>query len=608
MRRWVSAAILLCLAPVGWAQVFVSGDWDFTLQILPALKVYESELTLKLSLAGFEIESESTFYHDGLRYQSFDLSGSFGPFDVSGRISFHAQEVRYRKAWLTVDTDLGEGAIHLSANHWSAPGEYTSSDKDKFGPWPCSNAISWDEAWRHIGRTLYVEGPVVGYEHAGHLRIYVGRPSPDPNRFDVYISAANVPEFEEAFGARFWESWAGKTVCVQGTVKGYRWTSGGPRNGGYSVAEVAISTPSALSPGACCGYPATLACPSGVSRWFEAYLHDAEPRWIQGPVVSITGPATYYGYASHYRVRIGGGEAAANRVEVIMPTRPGWSTVPSSYSKEVCVYGRVSVTSGVAVILPPDLITTRDEPCCGAELLPGQFLNWRARLTWAPMTVTVDLGDCGPGTSFRRLAVDFAALPFPCCGLRLDASLALTKCGGFESLSLTLRDLPLGCCGLTASVEAVFTSDKKTLALLPSWPGGSGCLRVYGDVVWDGTAFGGIAVYGWGITCYSGRVKLRLVTALAPDAVEDMTDITFYKDEFEYFGITYTGEGCCGGSSTLAGELWFGTKGTLFGLQRVRLKLEVPVAPTVEVFAKGQWNFAQASPLEWFDLGWDISF
>lgn len=87
-----------------------------------------------------------------------------------------------------------------------------------------------------------------------------------------------------------------------------------------------------------------------------------------------------------------------------------------------------------------------------------------------------------------------------------------------------------------------------------------------------------------------------------------MTDVTFYRDEFEYVGITYTGAGCCGRTVTFGAELWFGTKGTLFGLQRVRLKLQVPLSAAVMAFAKGQWNFARASPVEWFDVGWGISF
>ncbi|MFH1609563.1 MAG: hypothetical protein ABID40_02920, partial [Candidatus Bipolaricaulota bacterium] len=62
---------------------------------------------------------------------------------------------------------------------------------------------------------------------------------------------------------------------------------------------------------------------------------------------------------------------AANRVEVIMPSHPGWSTVGSSYSTEGGVYGKITIQNNVAVILPPNLIETYDSPCCGATMLPG---------------------------------------------------------------------------------------------------------------------------------------------------------------------------------------------------------------------------------------------
>ncbi|HAZ27112.1 TPA: hypothetical protein DCY67_00625 [Candidatus Acetothermia bacterium] len=603
---WIGLAIVVSLAPLGWASVYVSGNWDFRLQLLPTLRVDESGLTLTLTLAGLEIESDSTFSHDGLRFQSFDLSGDLGRLDLCGRISFHAQETRYRKARASVESQVGAGTVGLSLDHWSASGEYTSSDRDKFGPWPCLNTVSWDEAWRYIGRTLYVQGPVVGYERASYLKLYVGRDHPDLERFEVYVSSSNVPKFEAVFGPRFWEGLVGKTICVQGMVQGFRRTSGGPRNEGYSAAKVAVSSSSGLSARGCCGYPAGLSCPGTVIRWYEAHRHAGETMWIQGPVVSITGPATYHGYSGHFRVRIGGGGTVNNRVEVIMPTRPGWSTVGTSYSREVCVVGMVTVIGGVAVVLPPDLITTRDGPCCEAGLLPGHFLNHRVRFTWAPVTVTVDFGDCGTGATFRRLATEIGGLPFLCCGLLLSASLAFTKCRGAEELSVSTQGLRVA--GLTFDLDLRFTLDSKTVSIQPAWGGGTGCVTLYGNILWDGTTLGGFAIYGWGISCTFDRVRLRLVKAIDPDEVEDMTDVTFYKDEFEYLGVSYTGEGCCGGTVTASTELWFGTKGRLFGLQRVRLELEVPLTAAATALAKGQWNFAKASPLEWFDVGWSVSF
>jgi len=593
VARWVGLALVLGLAPLGGSVGSVSGDWDFTLQLLPTLRVDGCDLTLQFTLAGLEIESESTFSHDGLRFQSFDLSGTFGQFEISGSVSFHAQETRYREAWLTLETDVGAGTLLLGANHWSIAGEYTSSDRDKFGPWPCANSIPWTEAWKHVGRTLYVEGPVVGYEHAGYLNIYVGRTHPDPDRFEIYISPANVSRFEAAFGARFWERLVGRNVCVYGEIENQRYTAAPA----HSVPQISVSSVSNLSLATCCGYATETTCPGLVIRWYEALAHVGKTLHVQGPIVSFASGNTI--------LRIGGGGTVPNRVEVhfaVAFDRRVWRV-----SQEVCVLGTITVVGGVARIALADLAHLRSGPCCEAGLLPGHFLNHRARLTWAPVTVTVDFGDCGSGVSFRRLGVEFEDFHV-CCGLVLGAKLTLTKCRGWEEFSLFLGALPVGWHGLKADLDLRFTLESKSLSFRPAWGGVSGCATVYGDVVWDGVTLGGIAIYGWDLSCHFDRLSLRLVTAFDPDEVEDMTDVTFYAHEFAYLGVTSTAAGCCGGTVAWDAEKWFGTKGILFGLQRVRLELEVPLTSAVEVFAKGQWNFARAEPLEWFDVGWRLSF
>jgi hypothetical protein len=602
----IGLVLAVSLALSGWAQPTVSGSLSLTLGLLPSLRIEDSELTLELSFASLEIESESTFAHDGLRFQSFYVSATAGTFDLWGTVFFHAQEVRYRRAWVNVETEVGNGAIRLSLNHWSAPGEYTSSDEDRFGPWPCANTIPWHNAWRHTGRTLGVEGPVVGYSLAGHLRIHVGRSAPDYDRLDVFVSSSNLPELEEAFGAMFWKSWVGRSLCAQGAVRGFRSGAGGPRDEGHSVAEMVVSSPEDLAVGRCCGYPTGLVCPDTVVRWFEAHLHPGRTVWIQGPVVSIAGPGTYHGHAGHFRVRIGGADGVNNRVEVILPAHPRWSTVGTAYSREVCVHGRVSLVGGVAVILPPDVIRTTDGPCCAATLLPGVLLNQRLSLTWDPVSLTVDFRDCSVGLGLGRIEAAATDLPVLCCSL--DVRAAFSKCSGLEEIALTLEGLPLGFLDMTADVGIELAPESKTVTFTPRWFGGTACLVVYAEALWVGQTFTGIAFHGWGISCTFDRTWVRLVTALDPDAVEDMTDVTFYAHEFAYVGITYTGDGCCGGSVVSSMELWFGTRGTLFGLQRVRLELDVPLTSAAEAFTNVQWNFARAAPLEWFDVGWRVTF
>lgn len=613
MRGVAMFLFVVALGVPAWGMSFW-GDWDFTLQLLPTVKIYGSELTLDYSFApGWRIESESEFSDVGLKYQNFYLDGWFGDFDVWGKIYFHAADVRYRKMWVNAEIPVGEGDFRISFNHWASGSDYSDDDEDKFGPWPCVEVVSWSDAWRFMGREVYVSGPVAsyGYSAGGPLYLNIGEAYPSPDRFQIYIAAAYVDDFEAVLGGNFWETWVGKVVCVRGKVKGYRYTSGGPGGGGYSVAEVSITSPGSLSLGTCPGLMVSPKCPGTTIRWFEAKNYVGQTVYVQGPVGSV-GLITSGPYAGQYRVRIGGGTSAMNRVVVIMPNDPGWSTASTSYTNEVCVYGKISLgvdpgtTHTVAIILPSDLISSSGSPCCSGGL-PGMFLNWRYTFTWDPFTLTVDLSDCCQGTWFRQLSLKAADVPL-CCGLSLDSELSFSKEAGLEKLSLTMENVPLGCCGITAKISVELTPTGKAVEFEPEWKGISGCLTVYGDVHWADGVIGGLEVYGFGVSCYVGELKLRAITALNPDAVEDLTDISFYRGEWEYLGLTYTAEGCCDGDLEFKTQIWFGTEGMLFDLQRLRFDLTVPLTDQVSVFTKGQWNFAKVLPLEWLDIGWSVSF
>ena len=104
----------------GWALDWVSGSWNLTLQLLPTTKLYSSLLDLSLTVAGWEIESESKFYSSGFKYQNFYVSGYLGDWDVWSKIYFNVQDVRYQKAWLDFERPLGGGTLTLSVNHWAS--------------------------------------------------------------------------------------------------------------------------------------------------------------------------------------------------------------------------------------------------------------------------------------------------------------------------------------------------------------------------------------------------------------------------------------------------------------------------------------------------------
>ncbi|GAB4305873.1 MAG: hypothetical protein Kow0097_04830 [Candidatus Bipolaricaulota bacterium] len=615
MRSYL--VVFLLVVAGGVAQgMSLSGSWGLTLELLPNTRIYSSDLTLNWGVApGWRVESESKVYSDGLlRYQNFYLSGGFGDFGVWGKIYFHAQEVRYQKAWVNAEIPLGGGTFRSSFNHWASSADYSSSDRDMFGPWPCVPplpVVSWQDAWMFMAQEVQVTGQVMSASRSGTGPVYVnvGQAYPHQDRFQIYIPSANVSAFEAVFGTGFWDTWNTEkpVICVRGTIKGYRYTSGGPGNGGYSVAEVSITSPSALSLGACAGTIVAPSCPGTTIRWFEAKNHEGQTVYVQGPVASISGPGEYYGYANHYRVRIGGGATVGNRVEVIMPAHPGWSTTSTSYSNEVCVEGAISVIGGVAVILPPDLTSTSGSPCCTEVTYLTSFLNWRFRYTLAPWTVTVDFGDCCSGFSFRQLSVAGKGLSL-CCGLTYDVSLWFTKGRGLESVGFSLKDLPLFCCGLTADLSVTFAPDLKSVSLEPKWPGTRGCLSVYGDALWENSSWNGIVLYGFRIYCWLGEVRLEAGTAFDREKMNSVSPLSFRSGEWEYLGLAYRDAGCCGGDLWFNADLWFGDGAFLGGLRRLRLSLEVPVMPDLVLFTRGMIDLSRTDPLEYWDIGGKFSF
>ncbi|MEN3009585.1 MAG: hypothetical protein ABDI20_01155 [Candidatus Bipolaricaulaceae bacterium] len=272
----------------------------------------------------------------------------------------------------------------------------------------------------------------------------------------------------------------------------------------------------------------------------------------------------------------------------------------------------------MAVILPPNLVSVSGDPCCGISPIP--FVNWRFRYTLAPWTFTVDFGDCCTGITFRRLQLEATGLPL-CCGLFLDATLAFAK-SGFEKISFTLGDLPL-CCGVTTKIAAEFTTTTKKVELKPSWHGLSGCFTIFGDALFTANTWQGIEVWGYMVKCYFATCgHFRMLTAFAPDKfwIDDEGDIVasrtrpsyysalFRTGEFEYVNAKFCLPGCCGGEVSLNLEGWFGSGTYLFGFRRFKFDFQVPVAANITLFSKAQWDFSKPSPLEWFDVGWSLSF
>lgn len=531
MRRfWI---LLVVLAVGGAAQgLRFWGTWDMTLELLPTPRIYGSNLVLDCSFApGWRIESETKIYSGGVyKYQNFYVSGNFGDFSVWGKVYFSAEEVRYQKMWLNAETKFGDLTARLSFNHWATPDDYTSTDREMFGDWPCYEMVAafpvieasdlvatWTGSGDpRVGTQCYVHGTIVAWyptNPSSYVNLYLVTNYPN-KRFIVYIRFADfsppitASDVLARLGVSSWPDVVGKEICVFGTLINY-------------------------------------VSPSGVDN-----------------------------------------------PEIVLANSPG---------------GLSALSVGA----------------CSPTMVPvavGPFINWRYRLTWSSYTVNIDFGDCCSGISFRRLQADFTGIPL-CCGLFVDGSFAFTK-SGFEKISFTLGEIPL-CCGVKTKVAVEFTPTSKKVELKPSWYGLSGCFSFYGDALFSANTWQGIEVWGFMVYCYFPTCGyFRVLTAFDPAKfwIDDSRNISasrtqpsyhsalFRTGEFEYMSAKFCMAGCCGGEASFIIESWFGSGTYFFGFRRFKLDLQVPIAANITLFSKGQWDFSQASPLEWFDVGWSLSF
>ncbi len=357
--------------------------------------------------------------------------------------------------------------------------------------------------------------------------------------------------------------------------------------------------------------------------WWETLLpwdekrasYENEKLCVQGPVVSYwpTSPTSYVTLNvgapypdPRFLVYITGDAFTALQAEL------GPDFWDDLVGKTICVCGTIKDYKGdpeIALYDTADAEGFHVGACCAEPNSGlGPLMIYRTKVAWEPITLTVDFFDCCEGIAFKKLELDLSDM-VGCCGFLWNAGLSFTKCHGFEELYVNFKEIPFPCCDITLEANVILSVDGKMVSIKPNWQGlVTGCLEVYGDVQWADETLQGFALYGFSIECAIDPVSIRAVTAFDPDKVEDMTDVSFYTGEFEYLELAYTGSGCCGGDLTFTSEFWFGSGGLLFDLQRTRFNLEFPIYDGFTVVIKGQWDFSEPSPLDWFDIGWKVEF
>jgi len=229
----------------------------------------------------------------------------------------------------------------------------------------------------------------------------------------------------------------------------------------------------------------------------------------------------------------------------------------------------------------------------------------------SPVSITAHFFDCCSGINFGDLLLTIDDISL-CCGISYDFELYFKKITGFEWARFKIQNFLSWCCGISFDLVVEFGVNYKELNLIPRFAGvGDGCVAFYfGNDSW-------FDIEGWKISCTLGDCSsLEIVTALEvpedepktcePPAWYDYNFVSTYG-EWEYIKLKMCGPGCCGGTYTFTGQVWFGQGiNDLFGISRIRGALSVPVMANLTV--TGTFTYTLPTKSTTFDLGWNFTF
>lgn len=123
MKRALAIAVALCtLGIVGFGQI--TGEWSADICLTGTI---ESDLTLCYTVSGLDICSVSGFGATGWATQQFTLGGGFGPFTVSGSMTFDPAAVAYTKSKITTKFDFVGIGLGLMVEHYGPLADLTGT-------------------------------------------------------------------------------------------------------------------------------------------------------------------------------------------------------------------------------------------------------------------------------------------------------------------------------------------------------------------------------------------------------------------------------------------------------------------------------------------------
>lgn len=160
-RRYGIASVLLLLLSFSlWGQVTTSGEFVAEMNILPSVELKKASLSLSVSYASWVFTSVSEFGPAGFTNQQFSLSGSLGPFQISGGMAFNPTDDRtitvnfpehcdpqsasvtleppaYKWSWLELSFTFAGFSLAGRMEHWAYPYIPEWADEFETYTWPC---------------------------------------------------------------------------------------------------------------------------------------------------------------------------------------------------------------------------------------------------------------------------------------------------------------------------------------------------------------------------------------------------------------------------------------------------------------------------------------
>ncbi len=225
-----------------------------------------------------------------------------------------------------------------------------------------------------------------------------------------------------------------------------------------------------------------------------------------------------------------------------------------------------------------DLTTEIEEkewPCCET----ASYMRYTMEASVAPIAFVTRFEDCCTGIMFRDFSITLTDVSL-CCGVTYDAKLYFTK-AGFQYMEFMGKNLLGVCCGFSMDISLKFTVSGKMVKVTPKWQGwGEVCVQVFGDVLYDEDyfTFYGLEIYGFRLACTLAECNtIEFITAMNVEEVEKILGDIFEADEYELIKFGICGMGCCGGKYYVTVDVFFSTSGSLFGLSRAKVRMDIPL-------------------------------